>query len=75
MILPPDAEVFLHFLSPHLTHPTLVRFHVVLAAAILTTGRRTVANLRRTLAGLARGHRTSDQRLFSSARWSALQLG
>lgn len=48
---------------------------MVLVAAILTTGRRTVAHLRRTLGTLACGHRTSDQCLFSRARWSALQLG
>ncbi len=30
-----------------------------MAAAILTTGRRTVANLLRTLGTLAPGHRTS----------------
>ena len=75
MILPNGAETLLQFLVPHLTHPTLVRFQFVLAAAVLTTGRRTIANLRRTLASLACGHRTSDQRLLSAAKWSALRLG
>jgi hypothetical protein len=75
MILPSGAEAFLPFLVPHFTHPSLVRVQLVLVAAVLTTGRRTGANLRRTLAGLARGHRTSDQRPFSSARWSALRRG
>jgi len=48
---------------------------VLAAAAILTTGRRTVANLLRTVGGLAPGHRTSYQRVLSSAEWSGLALG
>jgi len=43
-------------------------------AAILTPGRRTIANLLRTLGALAHGHRTSYQRVLSSAQWSGLQL-
>lgn len=75
MILPSGAEAFLPFLAPHFTPPSLLRVPFLLIAAVLTTGRRTVANGRRTLAGLARGHRTSDQRLFWAAKWSALPLG
>jgi hypothetical protein len=45
-----------------------------MAAAILTSGRRTVANLLRTVGNLAPGHRTSYQRLLSQAQWSSLQL-
>jgi hypothetical protein len=38
-----------------------------LAAAVLTTGRRTVANLLRTAGALAEGGKTSYQRVLSSA--------
>lgn len=61
MILPNGADAFLQFLVPHFTNPSLVRVQFLLVAALLTTGRRTVANLRRSLAGLARGHPTGDQ--------------
>src|SRR5215472_8273513 len=45
-----------------------------MVAAVLTTGRRTVANLLRTAGPLAQGHQTSYQRVFSAASWSSLQL-
>src|SRR6478672_11118056 len=59
MILPPEARPLLN----------------VLVAAVLTTGRRTVANLLRTLRHLAPGHRTSYQRVLSRAPWSGVALG
>ncbi len=74
MILPtPLADVLLP-LAPAFTAPTFDRFALLALAALLTTGRRTVANLLRTLRGLAPGHRTSYQRVLSSARWSGLAL-
>jgi DDE superfamily endonuclease len=75
MILPPEAAPLLSALAPHLTHPTHARLATLAAAAILTTGRRTVANVLRTVGGLATGHRTAYQRVLSSARWSGLELG
>jgi DDE superfamily endonuclease len=75
MILPNDATPLLAVFAPHFTRPTYARFTTLLAAAILTTGRRTVANLRRTLGVLASGHVTTDQRVLSAARWSSLALG
>ncbi len=75
MILPPEAVTLLAQLSPAFTEPTYRRFVTLLLAAILTTGRRTVANLLRTLGGLAPGHRTDYQRVLSRAPWSALGLG
>jgi hypothetical protein len=45
-----------------------------MGAALLCTGRRTVANLLRTAAPLTAGHRTTYQRVLSSASWSSLQL-
>ena len=46
-----------------------------MVAAVLTTGRRTVANLLRTLGPVSQGHPTSYQRVFSAASWSGIQLG
>src|SRR5215210_5711845 len=61
--------------APHFTQPTYRRFALLLAAAILTQGRHTVANLLRTLGPLASGHRTDYQRVLSRAPWSGLRLG
>ncbi len=75
MILPPEAGPLLAAFAPLFTRPTSGRFATLVAAAILTPGRRTVANLLRTLGALAGGHRTSYQRVLSAARWSSLDLG
>ncbi|MCI0456775.1 MAG: transposase [Gemmataceae bacterium] len=74
MILPNEAADVLLPLAPAFTEPTFRRFTALLLAAILTPGRHTVANLLRTLGVLADGHRTSFQRVFSAAAWSALHL-
>ena len=74
MILPTEAQPLLLALCSAFTSPTFHRFSTLLAAALLTTGRRTVANLLRTLGGRAPGHRTSYQRVLSQARWSGLRL-
>ena len=75
MILPPEAVPLISALAPIFTRPTYRRFVTLLLAAVLTTGRRTVANLLRTLGALAPGHRTDYQRVLSRAPWSALKLG
>jgi hypothetical protein len=75
MILPPEAAPLLAALTTSFTQPTAERFVTLLAAALLTTGRRTVANLLRTLGPLAPGHRTSYQRVLSRAPWSAVAVG
>lgn len=56
------------------TDPTYKRFVVLLFAAILCTGRRTVSNLLRTVAGLAPGHPSSYRRVLSASRWLAWRL-
>jgi hypothetical protein len=61
-------------LAPAFPQPTSRRFVTLLAAALLTPGRRPVANLRRTLGPLAGGHVSSAQRVFSAASRSGLQL-
>jgi hypothetical protein len=75
MILPPEAHPLANALVFTFTHPTYQRFSTLLVGAILTTGRRTVANVLRTLRHLAPGHRTSYQRVLSRAPWSGLALG
>jgi hypothetical protein len=75
MILPPEALPLLAEFSPAFTEPTYRRFVALLLAAVPTTGRRTGANLLRTLGGLAPGRRTDYQRALSRAPWSAPGLG
>jgi hypothetical protein len=57
------------------TRPTYQRFVVLLFAAILTTGCRTILNLLRTVDSLAPGHPCSYHRVFSRRRWSLWRLG
>lgn len=75
MILPPEAHPLVQVLAPVFTNPTYQRFSTLMVAALVTTGRRTVANLLRTLRHLAPGHRTTYQRVLSRASWSGVQLG
>lgn len=75
MILPPEAHQLVQVLALHFTCPTYQRLSALLVGAVLTTGRRTVANVLRTLRHLAPGHRTSYQRVLSRAPWSGLALG
>jgi hypothetical protein len=75
MLLPAEAQPLLAAFLPHFTTPTYTRFVTLAAAAILTTGRRTVANLLRTVGDLAPGHDASYRRVLSSAEWSGLELG
>jgi hypothetical protein len=57
-------------LAPAFTRPTFSRFVVLILAAVLTTGARTVSNLVRTVRGLVDGHVSSYHRVFSKRRWS-----
>lgn len=75
MILPAEAHPLVQVLALHFANPTYQRFSTLLVGAVLTTGRRTVANLLRTLRHLAPGHRTDYQRVLSRAPWSGLALG
>ena len=75
MLLPPEAQPLLAAFLPHFTQPTNSRFVVLIAAAILTTSRRTVANVLRTVGDLAPGHDASYRRVLSAAQWSGLELG
>jgi hypothetical protein len=73
-ILPIEVTPLLAALQPAFTQPTFPRFALLMSAALLTTGRRTIANLLRTLGPLGKGHKTTYQRVFSAAAWSGLQL-
>lgn len=75
MILPPEAHALVPVLARHFTGPTDQRASTLLVGAILTTGRRTIANLLRTLRHLASGHPTDYRRVLSRAPWSGLALG
>jgi hypothetical protein len=67
------VPLFLEF-SRRFSRPTYLRFMVLVGAAILTVGRRTVSNMLRTAGGLALGHATSYHRLFSKRVWSLWPL-
>jgi hypothetical protein len=75
MIVPPEAAPLLAIFTPAFTQPTAARFTTLIVGALLTTGRRTVANLLRTLRPLATGHPSDYQRVLSRAPWSPMQLG
>lgn len=60
-------------LAPAFTRPTFQRAQLLVVAAVLTTGRRTIANLLRTLGALVPGQASTYHRVLSQARWSGLQ--
>jgi hypothetical protein len=72
-ILPDQSLPLLVAFAPVFTQPTDHRFLVLLGAAILTAGRRNVANLLRTVRSLAPGHVASYRRVFSKAHWSMIR--
>ena len=69
------TDALLDAFAAAFTRPTYERFVVLLLAAILTTGSRTVLNLLRTLDALAPGHPSSYHRVFSRRRCSLWRLG
>jgi hypothetical protein len=74
LVIPDFAQPVLSSFAPVFYHPTDQRFLVLTLAAILTTGRRTVANLLRTAGELAPGHPSSYHRALSRRRWSSPEL-
>lgn len=69
-----DALPVFAELAPAFTRPTFQRAQLLVVAAVLTTGRRTIANLLRTLGSLVPGQASTYHRVLSQARWSGLQL-
>jgi hypothetical protein len=75
MLVRPDfAQLVVSSFAPVFYHPTYQRFLVLTIAAVLTTGRRTVADLLRTAGELAPGPPSSDHRVLSRRRWSSPEL-
>lgn len=72
--IPRAAEPLISEFTATFTRPTFPRFVVLLFAAILVTGRRTVTNLLRTVPTRAPGHPSSYHRVFSKRRWSSWRL-
>jgi hypothetical protein len=70
----PELPVLPLFECAFTTAATFLRARLLGVAAILTTGRRTVSNLLRTVAGLTDGDPSSYHRVLSMAQWSALNL-
>jgi hypothetical protein len=64
----------LSMFRPAFSTPTYHRVRVLVLAAILTTGRRTVTNLLRTVRYQVQGHVSSYHRVFSQRRWSTWVL-
>jgi hypothetical protein len=73
--LPKQAQSFFETFSSVFRRPTFLRFAILLLAAVLTVGSRTVANVLRTAGLLAPGDPSSYHRFFSCRRWSLLGLG
>ena len=69
-----QALPVLALFAPACNPPTFLRLQLLAVAAVLTTGRRTVSNLLRTLGHLAQGAPSSYHRVLSEARWSGLRL-
>ncbi len=69
-----DLPVLPLFQSAFTTAATFARAQLLGVAAILTTGRRTISNLLRTVADLTEGDPSSYHRVLSLAQWSTLSL-
>jgi hypothetical protein len=74
MNVPACAVPVLTMFRPVFSTPTYHRFLVLALAAVLTTGRRTITNLLRTVRTQAAGHGSSYHRVLSQRRWSAWAL-
>src|SRR5439155_1702301 len=72
--LPGPARALFDTLGDAFHRATALRFGLLLAAALLTVGRHTVANLLRTLGPLVPGDPSSYRRVFSQRRWSSSRL-
>lgn len=72
--LPPPARRLCDTLGHAFRKATTLRFTLLLAAALLTIGRHTIANLLPTLGPLVPGDTASYRRLLSTRRWSSWRL-
>jgi hypothetical protein len=74
MNLPACAMPILTLFRPVFSTPTDHRFLVLAPAALLTTGRRTVTNVLRTVQYQAQGQVSSYPRVFSQRHWATWAL-
>jgi hypothetical protein len=74
MKLPDFAVPVLSTFQPAFSPPTYHRFLVLWLGAILTTGRRTITNILRTVRPHAQGDVSSYHRVLSQRRWSTWEL-
>jgi hypothetical protein len=74
MSIPDFALPVLTIFQPTFSTPTYHRFLVLLLGALLTTGRRTITNVLRTVRQQAPGHASSYHRVFSQRHWSTWSL-
>ena len=74
MNVPTCAIPVLTMFRPAFSAPTYHRFLILGLAAVLTTGRRTVTNVLRTVRYQAPGHISSYHRVLSQRRWSTWVL-
>ncbi len=72
--LPRPARALADTLGRAFHAATERRFSLLLAAALLTVGRHTVANRLRTLGPLVPGDPSSYRRVYSQRRWSSWRL-
>jgi hypothetical protein len=74
LTLPPAAAKWLRPFEGAARKSTFARLGLLTLAAILTTGRRTVSNLIRTIPALMPGHPSTYHRVFSKRCWSSWKL-
>ena len=74
LLIPSFARPLLDQFAPVFFQPTYQRFLLLTVAAILTTGRRTVSNLLRTVGDLAPGDPSSYHHVLSMRHWSTMAL-
>jgi DDE superfamily endonuclease len=74
LLIPSFARALLDQFVPVFFHPTYQRFLLLTVAAIITTGRRTVSNLLRSVGDLAHGDPSSYQHVLSMRHWSTMAL-
>ena len=72
--IPNAARPLMDSFAVGFTRPTFPRFVLLLFAAVLTVGCRTVSNLLRTVQALAPGHASTYHRVLSRRRWRSWRL-
>jgi hypothetical protein len=75
LTLPSAAEPLIARFSVAFTDRTFKRIVPLIVGAILSTGRRTVTAVLRTMRGLAHGHWSDYHRVFSRAAWTLWRPG